>query len=223
MENSNVSLCTPAPSHASTLQLGEVLTTLPDLSSANPPKFTHVALLEVHLGKIYISVDPGRLGLHPVTAKTKPGLNASISDLSDQQLAALEILSKLAAKHAVRLDTKPGDLVFINNWSIMHAREAYVDPQDGPGRHLVRLWLRNSKFGWPIPPSMQAPWKRAYGPKGDGNPGAVKLYQIEPAPVYHAPRYTAGSAAFMIEDSDDVNGVTGAFPKEDGGTGALDR
>jgi hypothetical protein len=112
----------------------------------------------------------------------------------------------LASKYRYCLDLKQGDMVFINNLSLLHARDSYVDPQDGPGRHFVRLWLRNPELAWAIPQSMRAPWEAAFGPGGNGFPGLEKRYPVAPAPVYKPPRYTAGSAAFVLEDSEDVNG-----------------
>lgn len=62
-------------------------------------------------------------------------------------------------------------MVFINNLALLHARDPYVDPEQGPGRHLVRLWLRNPALAWDIPPAMRVPWEAAFGPDGHGFPG----------------------------------------------------
>jgi hypothetical protein len=157
--------------------------------------------------KIIISVDPGRLGLHPATAKTG---RDHVPDLSPLQLEALQVLSDLASKHRLRLDIKPGDIVFINNLSLLHARDPYVDAKRGPGRHLVRLWLRNPALAWHIPKLMRVPWEAAFGPDGKGVPSqrdkVETKYPVLPTPEYKPPKYTAGSAAFILEDNDDVNG-----------------
>jgi len=152
-----------------------------------------------------VSVDPGRLGLHPVTAKQ--GFETSIPALESRQVEALDVLSGLASRVRVSLDSKPGDMIFINNWGMLHARDPYIDPTDGPSRHLVRLWLRNSRLGWPVPEAMRLPWESAYGIDGDGHQTtrATRKYPHMPTLVYRAPKYTAGSAAFMLEDGDDVN------------------
>lgn len=105
-------------------------------------------------------------------------------------------------------------MVFINNLSLLHARDPYVDAKKGPGRHLVRLWLRNPDLAWHIPKSMRVPWEAAFGPDGNGFPdlrgSAEKRYPVLPTLEYKPPKYTAGSAAFIIEDSDDVNGRNSA-------------
>lgn len=145
-----------------------------------------------------MSVDPGRLGLHPVTAKS--GIKTDIPELTPQQLEALDVLSTLATKHRLCLETQPGDMVFISNWTHLHARDSFEDPSEGPRRHLVRLWLRNSKLSWTVPKSMAVPWEAAYG-----NDLIQRRFPAHPARKYRPARYTAGSAAFMIEDTDDVN------------------
>ncbi|KAK3328037.1 hypothetical protein B0T19DRAFT_449806 [Cercophora scortea] len=173
--------------------------------SGNPPRYILAPLLQVFGHQIYISFDPGRLGVHPVTAKSD--LASTVPSLTPRQYEALEVLSRLATKHRLALDTRPGDMVFINNWATVHARDSYIDPDNGTRRHLVRLWQRNSKLGWAIPESMRVPWETAFKAHDDSLSAACeRKYPVVPAREYKIPRYTAGSAAFMLEDGDDVNG-----------------
>lgn len=172
----------------------------------NPPRHIVAPLLHVSDGKILISVDPGRLGLHPATARSNPESHVTVPALSTHQLEALDVLSTLATEFRHCLDTKQGDMVFLNNLALLHARDSYVDPENGPGRHLVRLWLRNPELAWDIPRSMRVPWEAAFGPDGSGFPGLVRRYPELPSPKYKPPKYTAGSAAFILEESENVNG-----------------
>jgi hypothetical protein len=42
----------------------------------------------------------------------------------------------------VSMDLQPGDMQFVNNYHVLHARDAYADdPGAGLVRHLKRLWL----------------------------------------------------------------------------------
>ncbi|KAK4210037.1 hypothetical protein QBC37DRAFT_41751 [Rhypophila decipiens] len=167
--------------------------------AANPPRHILAPLIQVSQGKVWISVDPGRLGLHPVTAQS--GIKTDIPELTPRQHEALRVLNSLASKHRLRLETRPGDMVFISNWSHLHARDAFEDPIEGPPRHLVRLWMRDSKLSWsPVPESMRVPWEAAYG-----NDLIQRRFPAYPARKYKTPAYTAGSAAFMLEEADDVN------------------
>ena len=62
--------------------------------------------------------------------------------LSDAQRQLLDLYDESAADPAVHLDMwlAPGDVQFISNHTIAHARTAYSDDPDHP-RHLLRLWL----------------------------------------------------------------------------------
>jgi hypothetical protein len=58
--------------------------------------------------------------------------------------AAMDRLDALCAdpRYHVSMDLEPGDMQFVNNYHVLHGREAYRD--DRPGgriRHLKRLWL----------------------------------------------------------------------------------
>lgn len=164
-----------------------------------------------------VSLDPGRLGLHPSTARPLD-IDNTVPSLTKSQLEALSVLTEVASKHRIRIDTQPGDLVFINNWAHLHARDSYTDSahETGPRRHLVRLWLRNSKLGWDVPTDMRVQWEAAFGPDGMGDSSKEKgnttwrgkrttqrNYPVKPAREYKVPKYTSGSAAFVLEDSDD--------------------
>jgi hypothetical protein len=42
----------------------------------------------------------------------------------------------------VSMMMQPGDMQFVNNYHVLHARKAYTDIRDeGKIRHLKRLWL----------------------------------------------------------------------------------
>jgi hypothetical protein len=165
-----------------------------------------------------ISLDPGRLGLHPTMARHFGG--GVIPPLTPNQQEALSVVSSIATEHRLRLDTQPGDIVFINNWALLHARSSYKDSdaEGGHQRHLVRLWLRNSALGWDVPPPMKVQWEAAFGPDGMGDKNSEngwrkseyrgsglfrRNYPVMPAPEYKVPKYTSGSAAFVIEDGQD--------------------
>lgn len=63
---------------------------------------------------------------------------------------AVDVLSAMAADPAynVYMSFEPGDIQFINNYRILHARTAYVDaPELGFKRHLKRLWLAADGIG----------------------------------------------------------------------------
>lgn len=69
--------------------------------------------------------------------------------LTDEQLEAMELLEAIANDPAVHveMDFRPGDIQWINNGRVLHAREAYDDAEDpAERRHLLRLWLAAHDF-----------------------------------------------------------------------------
>ncbi|KAI7776818.1 hypothetical protein LA080_004412 [Diaporthe eres] len=73
---------------------------------------------------------------------------------------------------------------------------------DTKRRWLMRLWLRNEDLGWKIPEAMKLPWEAAYG-KDVGRLITPK-YDPSPQPDYKEPRYTSGTAAWLMEDDDEA-------------------
>lgn len=173
--------------------------------SGKSGRYALAPLMQYHDDKLMISADPGRLGQHPAAA------TSSVPALTPTQLRALTALSDAATRHRLPLNPQAGDIIFVNNWALLHAREAYVDTDviqglDGAStrRHILRMWLRNSQLGWAVPTAMRAPWEAAFGKDmKSGRRIQQKLYPVMPAPDYKVPKYTAGSAAFVVEDTDE--------------------
>ena len=64
--------------------------------------------------------------------------------LTDQQIEAMDLADEIADSEEVRLemDFRPGDIQFIHNHQVLHARTPYEDyPEPERKRHLLRLWL----------------------------------------------------------------------------------
>ncbi|RSL59739.1 hypothetical protein CEP51_013880 [Fusarium floridanum] len=96
-------------------------------------------------GKMQINYAKAYLAGH-----LKYPMNETSPSLSPPQEAALKILADTARRHRLQLDTKEGDLVLVNNLSIMHAREAFVDDEvSGEVRHILRLWLQDQE-SWSV-------------------------------------------------------------------------
>ena len=67
--------------------------------------------------------------------------------LTPEDIEALDMLGELAASDELRLDMTfmPGDIQFLHNHTILHARTGYEDwPEPERKRHLLRLWLAPS-------------------------------------------------------------------------------
>jgi hypothetical protein len=104
------------------------------------PIFHHYAgMLTTMYSRDFISV-----------AQQRPGVPA----LTNLQIEALDFLDELAASDEFRLDMdfRRGDVQFLHNHQILHARTGYEDhPEPHRKRHLLRLWL-SAPNGRSLPP-----------------------------------------------------------------------
>ena len=87
--------------------------------------------------------------------------------LTTLEQAALDYLDECTRRPDLRLDMdlEPGDIQFINNYTILHSRTGFVDgPEPHQKRHMLRLWL---KFPRPWPLSAEFPAHMGYKPLQD--------------------------------------------------------
>jgi hypothetical protein len=73
---------------------------------------------------------------------------------------ALDLFDELCAdpRFCLMIPFRPGDIQYIHNHVVFHARTAYVDhPPPAPKRHLMRLWL-SAADGRELPDALQAKW-----------------------------------------------------------------
>jgi hypothetical protein len=97
--------------------------------------------------------------------------------LAPEETAALDCLGAVASSESVPLamDLQPGDMQFLNNYTIFHSRTAYTDGEcAAEKRHLLRLWLTLHGERRPMPPNF--PQANGYGIPGSEPPrGAIEL------------------------------------------------
>jgi hypothetical protein len=101
--------------------------------------------------------------------------------LTPEDFEALDMLGELAGDPELRLDMdfQPGDIQFLHNHTILHARSAYEDWSDiERKRHLLRLWLCPPDAR-PLPPV----FAEVYGGIAVGDRGGI----ICPGTRLHAP------------------------------------
>ena len=91
--------------------------------------------------------------------------------LTPEDIEALDMVGELAGDPDLRLDMDfmPGDIQFLHNHTILHARTAYEDWSDaGRKRHLLRLWL-SPPGARPLPPV----FAECYGDITPGDRGGI--------------------------------------------------
>ncbi len=67
-----------------------------------------------------------------------------VEPLTDEQIAALDLFDEITRTpgFVLDMDFRPGDVQFLDNTTIMHARTEYVDwPEPHRRRELLRMWL----------------------------------------------------------------------------------
>ncbi|KAK3348233.1 hypothetical protein B0H65DRAFT_548022 [Neurospora tetraspora] len=105
--------------------------------------------------------------------------SADIPPITEAQAEALDALHFTAEKYAVALDFRKGDVQFVNNLSVFHARAGFRDDPEEDGekqRHLVRLWLRDPEHAWETPEVLRERWERVYG----GVSPEKEVFPLEP-------------------------------------------
>ncbi|KAE8143494.1 hypothetical protein BDV38DRAFT_233812 [Aspergillus pseudotamarii] len=106
------------------------------------------------------------------------GAHSRLNRLSPIQMEALDALHLLAEKSHVAMELKKGDMQFINNLSMVHARNSYVDGPDSR-RHLLRLWHRDPQNAWATPEPLRNRADRIYADKFRRGP---QTFFVDPIP-----------------------------------------
>ncbi|PYI18490.1 Clavaminate synthase-like protein [Aspergillus japonicus CBS 114.51] len=99
--------------------------------------------------RVYTKWDP-----YYVRSLTRFSSTGLIPPLSAAQIEALEVLEATCNRLALHMILEVGDIQFLANSHVLHARTAYVDhAPPTPRRHLMRLWLATpeSEGGWRLP------------------------------------------------------------------------
>ena len=100
-------------------------------------------------GRVYCKWDP-----YYVKSLTRFSDAGLIPPLGDRQWEALNVLEEFCDREALHMILEVGDIQFLSNAHILHARTAYKDHAPPlPRRHLMRLWLAlpESEGGWKLP------------------------------------------------------------------------
>ncbi|KAL0055501.1 hypothetical protein WJX82_001251 [Trebouxia sp. C0006] len=100
--------------------------------------------------------------------------------LTQEQVEAMSLLEQTAARDDFRMDydLQPGNMQFINNHTILHARSAFEDwedEKDGGKRHLLRTWISPSN-GRPLPEVFGEQWASME----PGNRGGIRVPGVNP-------------------------------------------
>jgi Taurine catabolism dioxygenase TauD, TfdA family len=101
--------------------------------------------------RLYLKYDP-----YFVKSLTRFSDKGEIPPLSEAQQKAIKVLEDTCNRLALHMVLEVGDIQFLSNAHILHARTEYKDyaaSTGKPRRHLMRLWLSTpeSEGGWKLP------------------------------------------------------------------------
>lgn len=102
--------------------------------------------------------------------------------LTREETAALDAFAAVAGSPRVCLDMefRPGDMQFLNNYTILHSRTAYEDGElFRERRHLLRLWL--TSYGQRRPLAANFPQANGYATTGSAVPVGARELGLVPA------------------------------------------
>ncbi|POS71002.1 hypothetical protein DHEL01_v210603 [Diaporthe helianthi] len=119
-------------------------------------------------------------GRAPLLGSAAHPRKSRLPALNGQQIEALDAVEAIARATEFQFATEAGDMHFINNLSVLHRRDGFVNDAMSQ-RHLVRMRLRSSTLGWSIPSSLSREWSDAFERQSD------KVWHIEPMPEHFAP------------------------------------
>ena len=95
--------------------------------------------------------------------------------ITEAQAEALDAVHFIAKEHSLKTKVLPGDMRFINNLGVLHAREPWEEDENSE-RYMLRLWLRNSEKRWAIPEALKADSDATY----DAIEGVSDYWQLDP-------------------------------------------
>ncbi|MCJ1223993.1 hypothetical protein MMC12_000636 [Toensbergia leucococca] len=134
---------------------------------------TSVFYLEVgEQGRVYSKYDP--YFIRSLTRFSDQGL---IPPLFPAQLEAADVLEQTCKRLSLHMILEVGDIQFLSNEHVFHARTEYTDhAPPAPRRHLMRLWLATpeAEGGWKLPFHDSAEAKRG-GIQVDDTPPVAPL------------------------------------------------
>ncbi|KAI1131700.1 Clavaminate synthase-like protein [Nemania abortiva] len=124
-----------------------------------PPDFR--PLLYYHDGRIMMN-----FFRDPLTGVKGYARSENMPHLTPIQREALDFVQAAAQRYQRPLRMNPGDLTFINNLGLLHAREGFEDSEQHV-RYLVRLWLKNAEMAWSLPAPLEIGNRRIYEDGGE--------------------------------------------------------
>ena len=96
-----------------------------------------------------------------------------IPRLSAEQVEAAKVLEETCLRLSLHMVLEVGDIQFLSNEHVLHARTEYKDHAPPlPRRHLMRLWLAT--------PEGEVGWKLPFRDSGEKKRGGIQVNDTPP-------------------------------------------
>ncbi|KAL2846479.1 hypothetical protein BJX68DRAFT_256390 [Aspergillus pseudodeflectus] len=98
-----------------------------------------------------------------------------IPPITEAQAEALDTLHFIGERFCVNTEFQKGDIQYVNNLAIFHARDGFIDSEEQQ-RHLLRFWLRDPENAWHTPEVLRPRWAQIY----EGITPENEVFPVEP-------------------------------------------
>ncbi|ORY61788.1 TfdA family taurine catabolism dioxygenase TauD [Pseudomassariella vexata] len=99
----------------------------------------------------------------------------NIPPITEAQAEALDTLHFLGDKFSLNTNFQKGDIQYVNNLALFHARDGFTDTEEHQ-RHLMRFWLRDPENAWQTPEVLKYRWDQLY----EGVTPEASVFPLEP-------------------------------------------
>jgi hypothetical protein len=127
----------------------------------------------------------------PLIGSERSPRDESLPEVSVKQRLAMEMLESTASRFSHTLQREPGDILFVNNLSVLHARDSYNDDNvtsapgsSNSGRHFLRLFVRDPERSWVKPKQLQTDLDQLFAPEQVQH---LPVHDTDPYLKFHYP------------------------------------
>ncbi|PWN34744.1 Clavaminate synthase-like protein [Meira miltonrushii] len=101
--------------------------------------------------------------------------------VSEAQLEAMKVLEETAQRLSLHMILAVGDIQFVADTHVLHARTAYKDyPAPAPRRHLLRLWLATPEGEDPLNLGWTSGWQTPFHDSKHPRRGGIQVDDTPP-------------------------------------------
>jgi len=90
--------------------------------------------------------------------------NPQLPEPTPAQVEAIDAVQFIATANALRIALVDGDMLFVNDMALMHARDSFTENGQYLKRHYLKMLFSDPVQSWPISEYAKIGWDKIYGP-----------------------------------------------------------